>query len=72
MIRLISDGDSMVFRKDSLLLYESEIFTIVIAVLCLSMIPMLDAVLSLLYTFLYLLFVVLIFVYPKLHKDSAI
>lgn len=54
------------FRKDSLLFYQSEIFYIVIAILCLTLIPILGVEISLLYMFP---FIVLILVNPKLHNE---
>lgn len=56
----------MIFRKDSLLFYQSEIFYIVIVILCLTLIPILGIEISLLYMFP---FIVLILVNPKLHNE---
>ena len=56
----------MRFRKDSLLFYQSEIFYVVMAILCLTLIPILGLELSFLYMSL---FIVLILVNPKLHNE---
>ena len=55
----------MTFRKDSLLFYQSEIFYIVMTVLCLAIVPILGK-LSLLCLFSFL---ILIFVNPILHNE---
>jgi len=56
----------MIFRKDSLLFYQSEIIYIIISVLCLTIIPILGLGLSLMYMFP---FVVLILINPKLYNE---
>lgn len=56
----------MTFRKDSLLFYQSEIFCIVMAILCLSLIPTIGFGLSLLCIFPV---VILMLVNPKLHNE---
>ena len=56
----------MIFRKDSLLFYQSEIFYIVMAILCLTLVPMLVGEISLLYLFPFL---VLMLVNPQLHNE---
>lgn len=56
----------MMFRKDALLFYQSEIFYIIVAILCLALIPILGLEVSLLYMFP---FIVLILVNPKLHNE---
>ena len=56
----------MIFRKDSLLFYQSEIFYIVMAILCLTLVPMMVGEISLLYLFPFL---VLILVNPQLHNE---
>lgn len=56
----------MIFRKDSLLFYESEIFYVAMAILCLIFIPILGLGLSLIFMFP---FIVLILVNPKLHNE---
>lgn len=60
------DGDCMMFRKNTLLFYQSEIFYFVMAILCLALFPMLGLGLSLLYVFP---FAVLMLVNPKLHNE---
>ena len=56
----------MMFRKDSLLFYQSEIFYIVMVIVCMTLIPILGIVISLLYM---CPFIVLILVNPKLHNE---
>lgn len=56
----------MMFRKDSLLFYQSEIFYIVMAILCLTIVPMLVGNIFLLYMFPFL---VLVLVNPQLHNE---
>lgn len=56
----------MIFRKDSLLFYQSEIIYIVMATLCFTLIPTLGLGLSLAFAFL---FIILIFVNCKLHSE---
>jgi hypothetical protein len=56
----------MIFRKDALLFYQSEIFCVVMAVLCFTLMPMLGIEIS----FLCMLpFVVLVFANPKLYNE---
>ena len=56
----------MTFRQNSLLFYQSEIFYIVMGILCLPLFPMLGAGLTLLYVFP---FVLLMLVNPKLNNQ---
>lgn len=56
----------MIFRKDSLLFFQSEVFYIVFVIVSLTLIPVLGIELSLLYA---LLFVILIVVNPWLHNE---
>lgn len=56
----------MMFRKNSLLFYQSEIVYIIMATLCLLLIPTLGIEISLIYM---LPFIVLILVNPKLHNE---
>ena len=60
------EGDIMMFRKDSLMFYQSEIFYVVMAILCLTLVPMLVGDISLLFLFPFL---VLILVNPQLHNE---
>lgn len=56
----------MIFRKDSLLFYQSEIFCIAMTILCLALIPILGEEISILFM---LPFIILILVNPKLHNE---
>lgn len=56
----------MMFRKDSLLFYQSETFYIIMAILCLTLVPMLVGEISFLFLFPFL---VLILVNPHLHNE---
>lgn len=56
----------MMFRKDSLLFYQSEIFYIVMVIVCMTLIPILGVEISLLYMFP---FIALLLVNPKLHNE---
>ena len=59
------EGDSMIFRKDSLMFYQSEIYYILATLLCLALAPILGGyILFFLFPFL-----VLILVNPKLHNE---
>ena len=62
----------MLFRKDSLLFYELQIIAIVIAVLCLAMIPFLEAELALLCALMFLIFVIIIFINPRIYNEYII
>lgn len=58
----------MIFRKNSLLFYQSEIVCIIMATLCLALIPMLGGI-----SFLYMLpLLVLILVNPLLHNEFVV
>lgn len=59
----------MIFRKDVLLFYQSEIFYIVMAILCLTLTPMLVGDISILYLFPFL---ILILVNPQLHNEFVV
>lgn len=56
----------MMFRKDSLLFYQSEIFYIIAVISCLMLIPVLKIEISLLYMFP---FIILTLVNPQLHNE---
>lgn len=56
----------MVFRKESLLFYQSGIFYVVMAMLCLALVPILGEAMALLCM---TPFIVLILVNPKLHNE---
>ena len=56
----------MIFRKNALLFYQSEIFCIVMAILCSTLVPMLVGAMFILYLFPFL---VLILVNPHLHNE---
>ena len=56
----------MMFRKDSLLFYQCEIFYVVMTILCLTLVPILGGEISFLYLFP---FFVLILVNPQLHNE---
>ena len=59
----------MIFRKNSLLFYQSELMYIVFLIICFTLIPTLGLYLSLLYAFP---FVVLMLVNFKLHNEYII
>lgn len=59
----------MMFRKDSLLFYQGEVFYIAMVILCFTLMPILWLEMSLLCMFP---FIVLIFVNPKLHNELII
>ncbi len=56
----------MTFRKDSLLFYQSKIIYIVMAILCLILIPGIGLWIPILFA---LCFIILILVNPKLHDE---
>lgn len=59
----------MIFRKDSLLFYQCELFCVVLTILCLTLIPILGLEVSLLFI---IPFIVLILVTPKLYNEFII
>ena len=59
-------GDNMIFRKNALLFYQSEIAYIITAVLCLTLIPTTGVGLCLLYM---IPFIILILINPILHNE---
>ena len=65
MSNSFSEGDPMVFRKESLMFYQSELFYSLATLLCLALAPILGW-----YTLFYISpFLILIFVNPKLHNE---